>query len=483
MSVTPDIKISFNEYHNIIENKLCSTPTTRHGICPSTEEPLWECPVSGPEDVDRAVSAAKTAFPTWSQLSVDERVGYLEKLADALEAHRAEFVELLGKEAGKPRQSAAMEFALAMSLGRDTLKLRLEEKTLVDTAEKTVVQRFVPLGVGVGIIPWNFPLVLAIAKAVAALLTGNTFILKPSEYTPYSGLKLAELASRIFPPGVFQALSGEANLGPLFTDHPDIAKISFTGSVATGKKVMAACAGTLKRVTLELGGNDAAIVCEDVDIDVVAEKIAQAAFLHTGQVCFDPKRIYVHANIYDKFLSAMVSATKGLKFGNHDEEDAFSGPTQNSMQYEKLRRLYAEIETEGWKTALGGNPTDTNEKKKKGYHMPPTIIDNPPDSSSIVTLEPFGPIVPLLKWSSEEEVISRANNTRWGLGGSVWSRDEARARRMAGQLEAGTVWVNAHFAMSASVPAGGHKESGIGMEWGEMGLQGWCNPQVCWVQR
>ncbi|KAI0397627.1 aldehyde dehydrogenase [Xylariaceae sp. FL0594] len=478
---TPDYKISFTAFHNIINNEPSPTASTRAVPCPSTEEPLWDAPVSGPEDVDRAVSAAKKAFRSWSRLSFDERAGYLLKFGDALEANRDEFADLLAKEAGKPPPAAAGEVGLAIWGTRVTPHFRLKETTLIDNEEQTVKVRYVPMGVGVGLVPWNYPIAISVAKLLSALLAGNTFILKPSEYAPYSGLKLAELGSKVFPPGVLQALSGEASLGPLFTAHPDVAKISFTGSVATGKRVMAACASTLKRVTLELGGNDAAIICDDVDIDSVAKNITMASFTHSGQVCMNVKRVYVHESIYDKFLAAMVEVTKSLKFGPHTEHDAFSGGIQNTMQYEKLQKTYAKIGQEGWKTAVGGEPPK-GPKTGKGFYMPPTIVDNPPEDSDIVVSEPFGPIVPVLKWTSEEDVIERANATKMGLGGSVWSADEARARRLAEQLEAGTIWVNTHAALAPNIPMGGHKESGMGVEWGELSVQGWCNPQTYNVQ-
>lgn len=193
----------------------------------------------------------------------------------------------------------------------------------------------------------------------------------------------------------------------------------------------------------------------------------------------DMKRIYVHEAIYDKFLPALVEATKKLKIGDHTDPEAFFGPVQNQMQFEKLRTLYAQIDKEGWKTALGGEP---GPKQGSGFFMPPTIIDNPPESSRIVVDEPFGPIVPVLRWTSEEDVIKRANASKLGLGASVWSRDVSRARRMAEQLEAGSIWVNTHFEIAPNVPFGGHKESGIGMDWGEVGLRGWCNPQAYWVK-
>ncbi|CAH0030343.1 unnamed protein product [Clonostachys rhizophaga] len=456
--------LNFEKYHNVINNELTSTSATRHAICPSNEEPLWEVPVSTKEDLDRAVKVAKTAYSTWSKLSFDERAQYLNKFADAIEANKSQIIELLGKELGKPPQAAGFEFDLTMGLARETPKMRLKEEKPIDDEDRTAIVRYVPLGVVAGIIPWNFPLAIGVGKVFPALLAGNAFIWKPSPFSPYSALKIAELGAIILPPGVLQALSGDESLGPHFTAHPDIAKIGFTGSVETGKRIMAACASTLKRVTLELGGNDAAIICDDVDIEAVV-----------------PKRIYVHENIYDKFLAALVEATKKFPKGDHTEAQAFFGPIQNRMQYEKLQNFYSHIEKDNWKTALGGVP-EPNNGENKGFYIPATIIDSPPEDSKIVTEEPFGPTAPVLKWKDEEDVIARANATRFGLGGSVWSKDVSRAKRMAEQLEAGSIWVNTAFELAPNVPFGGHKESGLGMEWGELGLKGWCNPQAYWIK-
>ncbi|CAH0056304.1 unnamed protein product [Clonostachys solani] len=473
--------LDFEKYQNVINNELTSTSATRHAICPSNEEPLWEVPVSTKEDLDRAVNFAKAAYSTWGKLSIDERAQYLNKFADAIEANKSQIIELLGKELGKPPQAAGFEFDLTMGLARETPKMRLNEEKPIDDEDRTAIVRYVPLGVVAGIIPWNFPLAIGVGKLFPALLAGNAFIWKPSPFSPYSALKIAELGARILPPGVLQALSGDESLGPHFTAHPDIAKIGFTGSVETGKRIMAACASTLKRVTLELGGNDAAIVCDDVDIDVVVPKIAFLTFVHVGQICMNVKRIYVHENIYDKFLAALVEATKKFPKGDHTEPRAFFGPIQNRMQYEKLQNFYSHIEKDNWKAALGGVP-ESNNGESKGFYIPATIIDNPPEDSRIVTEEPFGPIAPVLKWKDEDDVIARANATRFGLGGSVWSKDVERARRMAEQLEAGSIWVNTAFELAPNVPFGGHKESGLGMEWGELGLKGWCNPQAYWIK-
>ncbi|EGU75677.1 hypothetical protein FOXB_13826 [Fusarium oxysporum f. sp. conglutinans Fo5176] len=473
-----DVKIEFKTFQNVINNELTPTAETRRAICSSTEEPLWESPVSTQEDVDRAVSAAKAAYPAWRKLSQDERAAYLTKFADAVEAHQKEFTELLCREAGKPPQAAGVEMFFVMQNLRTVPTMRLKEEKPEDNDDRTAIVRYVPLGVGVGIVPWNFPMVLGVGKAIPAMMAGNTFIWKPSPYSPYTALKLAEIGAKVLPPGVFQALSGGDNLGPMLTAHPHVAKVSFTGSTEVGKKIMASCAATLKRVTLELGGNDAAIVLEDVDIPTVAAKVATYAYLHTGQICMAIKRIYVHESIYDEFLAAVTGFLDAVKTGDYTDAEAFFGPIQNKMQFEKLQKLYEEVDKQGWKRAYGSAP----EKREKGYFIHPVLIDNPPEDSLIVQTEPFGPIVPIMKWSSEEDVIRRANGTDLGLGASVWGKDVARAQRIAEELEAGSIWVNTHFELGANVPFGGHKQSGLGMDWGEVGLKGWCNPQAYWVK-
>ncbi|KAK5625024.1 hypothetical protein RRF57_000740 [Xylaria bambusicola] len=349
----------------------------------------------------------------------------------------------------------------------------------VDDGQRTAIIRYVPPGVEVGIVPWNFPLTLGIGKLIPELLAGNTSIWRPSPFTPYSALKLAEIGSKIFPPGVFQALSGEDNPGPWLTEHPGVSKVSFTGSIETGKNVMAACATSIKRVTLELGGNDAAVIRDDVDIEAVVGNVAFLAFVHCGEICMNIKRIYVHEKTYDQFLSKMVEHIRSFKMGDHTDPEAFFGPIQNEIQYEKLKTFYSKISTEGWNVALGGKPEDVD---SKGFYIPATIIQNPPDNSSIITDEPFGPIVPVLKWSEEHDVIERVNSSKYGLGASVWSNNVPKARRIAEQLEAGSIWVNTNFEFAPNVPFGGHKQSGLGMEWGEEGLKGWCNSPAYWIK-
>jgi acyl-CoA reductase-like NAD-dependent aldehyde dehydrogenase len=361
-------------------------------------------------------------------------------------------------------------------LHHTTLKLPNET---IEAEKSTIVTRYVPLGVVGAICPWNFPVILSTGKISPALMTGNCIIVKPSPFTPYSAIKLCEIAMNIFPPGVFQVLGGDDKLGPWMTSHPNIQKISFTGSIATGKRIMAACAPTLKRVTLELGGNDASIVCADVDIPSVAPALVMGAMYNSGQVCIATKRIYIHEDIYEPMVKAMGEFAKTLKVGQGDEEGVMLGPIQNEMQYERVKGFFEEGKGKGWKYAAGG----TLRAMEKGYFITPTIVDNPPSDSRIIMEEPFGPIVPTQPFSSLPEVIQRANNTLTGLGACVWSKDLSLARSIAEQLEAGSVWINSSEIPNPQAPFGGFKESGMGSEWGTNGLVGYCNVQAIHIMK
>lgn len=317
---------------NIINNEFVPTAKTRHSINPSTGEPLYEVPCATKEDVDAAVEHACNAFKTWSKLPFAEISRLLLAYADAVEADREPLEKLLVLEQGKPLGLAHTEFDMALHWLRSFATMEIKDEVIEDTEERTITQTFPPLGVCCGIVPWNWPVLLGLGKVGPALITGNTIIIKPSPYTPYTDLKLGEIGMKVFPPGVFQVISGGDDLGPMLTEHPGIDKIAFTGSSETGKLVMRSCAGSLKRVTLELGGNDPAIICEDVDLDVVVPKIATLAFLNSGQICMLVKRAYIHEKIYDKFRDAMVEFAKSIKTGDGFEDGVLVGPLQNSMQ-------------------------------------------------------------------------------------------------------------------------------------------------------
>lgn len=260
-------------FTNVINSEITTTKETRHGQNPSTEEALPDVPLSGQAEVDQAVAAARAAFPAWSQKSWDERASHLHLLADAIEANQVEIRDLLIAECGKPVSTADMEVKHSIAHLRGTADLRILDQTVEDTAERTAVVRYRSIGVGCAIIPWNWPLLIGIGKIGPGVLAGNTIIMKPSPFAPYTLIKIAELGTKIFPPGVLQLLSGDESLGPRLTVHPGIDKVSFTGSTATGKRVAKTAGETMKRVTLELGGNDAAIILPDVDIAKVAPQV------------------------------------------------------------------------------------------------------------------------------------------------------------------------------------------------------------------
>lgn len=331
-----------------------------------------------------------------------------------------------------------------------------------------------PLGVVGAICPWNFPLVLAVGKVAASLVMGNCIIVKPSPFTPCATLKFAELATSVLPPGVLQALNGDNDLGRLITLHPGIDKISFTGSTATGKKVAASAAQTLKRVTLELGGNDASVICPDVEVKSVAAKVAAGAFFHSGQMCVATKRVYVHESIFDEFRDAFVETVKNIKIEPSGDQPTLFSPVQNELQYKIVQDLIADCKKHNYTILCGGSATDS----QPGFFIPPVVVDQPPDDSKVVQMEQFGPIIPLAKWSSEDELIMRVNKTDTGLGACVWAKDVGTAERIARKLEAGTVWIN-----SAEVPNprgyfSGWKQSGIGGEWGKQGLLSYSHTQT-----
>ncbi|KXJ88462.1 aldehyde dehydrogenase [Microdochium bolleyi] len=475
-------KLDFTTFDNVINGKLVNTTKTRHNINPSTLEPNPEVPIATLDDVNEAVKHARTAAKGWATTPLADRRQAILNLAAALRETAPEFARMLTKEQGKPLSMALGEAEGSSQLLEQIAKLPFDDDIVEDSETHVVKTRYVPLGVAVAIVPWNFPHNLACIKLGHAVVTGNTVIIKPSPFTPYCNLKLAELAQQFFPPGVVQALSGDDSLGPWLTEHEGVDKVSFTGSTATGRLVMKSCAKTLKRVTLELGGNDAAIGFEDVDVADTAAKLAQFAFINSGQICIAVKRIYVHASIYPQFLEAFVATTKSLRVGDGMTEGVFLGPVQNKMQYDRISGLLKDVQETKGTIAFGGND-GADGTMGKGYFIQPTVVDNPPDTSRIVMEEPFGPIVPLLEFDTEEEAITRANSSDYGLGGSVWSKDLPRAERVASQLQAGNIWVNSHMVIRPDAPVAGHKQSGIGVEFGTSGLRGFCNPQTITVPK
>ncbi|KAF8691019.1 aldehyde dehydrogenase family, partial [Rhizoctonia solani] len=456
-----------SDYTHIINGKAVTSSMSMSVVNPANMQKIAEVPVADKELLDEAVAAARAAFPSWSTKSQEDRAAALLKMASVIEENMQEYKHILTSEQGKTLANAEFELGVCMAALRDTAELRLSDNVLFEDDEAKVIECRVPIGVCAGIIPWNFPLILAMLKLAPAILAGNTFILKPSPFTPLTSLRMIKDMQAFLPPGVVSILSGDDSLGPLITDHPDIDKISFTGSTETGKKVMAGASVGLKRLTLELGGKDPAIILPDVDPSKIAPEIFWAAFINNGQTCFAAKRIYIHEEIYDQFRDEFVKYAKTVKTGNGADPGTQLGPVQNTLQYKRVISFIEDSHANNYTFALGGVvPTDPID----GLFIPVSIVDNPPEDSKIVREEPFGPIVPLLKWSNEEEVIRRANDTEYGLSASVWGKDTAAVERIARRIQAGTVCMNEFNPVDRYSAFGGHKKSGLGVENGIHGL-------------
>ncbi|OHD03083.1 MAG: aldehyde dehydrogenase [Sphingopyxis sp. RIFCSPHIGHO2_01_FULL_65_24] len=467
-----------NDYTLTIDGAAVDTATRVDVINPATGKVFASAPCAGQAELDLAVAAATRALPAWKALGWEGRRDLLVKAAKAIEPQLDQFTALFVAEQGRPTALAKGEVQMGAWWLKSVARQDLPNEVVEDSDTRQVIVKHEPLGVVAAIVPWNFPFLLAMWKIAPALLAGNTMVLKPSPYTPLCSLKLAELWRDILPAGVYNVISGDDALGPLMTAHPGFAKISFTGSTATGKRVMEAASRDLKRITLELGGNDAAIVLPDVDVAEVAPKLFFGSFYNSAQVCIATKRLYIHDDIYDEMLGAFHRLAKEAVVGDGAQQGVQYGPVQNRAQYDRVRGLIDDAHAEGLTLLQGADVPEGD-----GYFIPITLVDNPPEDAAVVTEEAFGPILPLLRFSDIDDVVARANNCDYGLAGAVWSKDIDAAVAVADRMETGTVWINDNFQNGPHIPFAGAKQSGFGVENGAEGLREYTFPKVIFVPK
>lgn len=443
---------------------------------PATGELIGRVPVQSIADVDAAIDRAEAAQPAWAALSDEERVDYLNKIADAIEANAEALAEILSREQGKPLNgpNARFEVGGCVAWTRVPAGTPLPVEVVVDDGETYAEMHYRPLGVVGAITPWNWPMMIAIWQIIPSLRMGNTVVQKPSEYTTLSGLALNHVINSVLPAGVLETVSGAGDLGGHLVQSEKIAKIMFTGSTRTGKKIIEASSGNVKRLTLELGGNDAGIVLDDVDPKAIAEGLFWGAFINTGQTCAALKRLYVPDSIYDDVVNELSAFAAQMPMGVGLEEQNVLGPLQNEMQFNVVDRLVESAKASGARVVMGGNP----DREAPGYFYPTTLVADIDPQNELVQEEQFGPALPIIRYTDLDEAIRLANEVEVGLGGSVWSSDRDRARSVAARIEAGTVWINSHGTINPFVPFGGAKQSGYGQEFGVAGLKAVAQPQV-----
>jgi len=454
-------------------------------INPATGAAFARVPAADVGQLDAAVAAARTAFPAWSRTADTERKAMVHALAGVLETHMPALMELVTKETGKPLAGlngvgAGMEVGGAIAWTHVTADLELPVEVIQDNAEARVEVHRKPLGVVGSITPWNWPLMIAIWHIMPALRAGNTVVLKPSELTPAATLRFGELARSVLPPGVLNVISAErdSGVGEAMARHPGIDKIVFTGSTPTGRRIMESAAGNLKRLTLELGGNDAGIVLPDVDPKAIAGKLFGVTFHNNGQTCACLKRLYVHDAIYEALCAELARLAREAVVGDGLQPETQLGPLQNGKQRDYVAALVDDARAKGARILSGGQA-----RAGQGYFYEPTVLADVTDGMRVVDEEQFGPLLPVIRYTDIDEVIRRANDNPNGLGGSIWSNDLARASALALRLECGTAWVNEHGAIQPDAPFGGVKQSGIGVEFGAHGLAEYTSIQTLKVMK
>ncbi|MFJ5687055.1 aldehyde dehydrogenase family protein [Streptomyces sp. NPDC093099] len=449
------------------------TRGTRFAVLdPATGEAFDDAPDQRPDELDAVVDRAHEAWRGW-RADRAARATALLAAADAVEAAGAELAPLLTREQGKPLAESYAEIARTAARLRYFAELAPESRPITDGRPVRSEIRWRSLGPVAAIVPWNFPLQLASAKFAPALAAGNTVVLKPSPFTPLATRLLGSVLSTALPEGVLTIVTGREPLGARLASHPGIRHVTFTGSIPTGRAVAEGAAASLSRVTLELGGNDAAVLLEDVEVERIADRLFWAAFRNCGQVCMAVKRVYAPVRLYSQVVEALAQRAKSTVVGAGLDPDSRLGPVNNAPQLARVERYTAQALADGARAVTGGHRLD-----RPGYFFAPTILADVPPDSPVVTDEQFGPVLPVLPYGSLDEAIEAANGTGFGLGGSVWGTDLDRAEAVADRLECGTAWINHHAELSLAQPFAGIKESGVGVAGGPWGLYGNLRPFV-----
>lgn len=455
-------------------NSLSDTAPDRFEVFnPATGDTLGFVPVTTKDQVHAAIAQARNAQKAWARRSDEDRKAIINKVADALEQHSEALALWITREQGKPLSGPGSRFEMQACVGwtRVPASLDLPPETVYEDQERKDVMHRRPLGVVAAIAPWNWPLMIAIWQIIPSLRMGNTVVLKPSEYTSLATLEMVRVINQVLPEGVLNIVTGDGRVGGWLTGSPDIDKIMFTGSEATGRKIIAASANSLAPITLELGGNDAAVVLPGTAAGEIAGDLFWGAFLNMGQTCACAKRLYVHEDDYSAVLAALIEVAKQIPIGNGEDESVLFGPIQNKMQFDKVRHLLDDARANGCDITEIGTPPET------GYFLPITLVGNIRDGARLVDEEQFGPLLPIITYRDINDAVAAANRPGAALGASVWG-DTTQAQAVAERLDAGTVWINQHGAIHPMVPFGGAKNSGYGVEFGIEGLKAVTQPKI-----
>ncbi len=475
-----------NAYLNTIHGRLVGSEHTLESINPATGEVIGRVPISTPQQVADAVGAARAAQPAWAARPDAERKALMMKVAEAIQANASYLAEWVTREQGKPLggvgpdqvPGARFELWGCEVWTQVTASLDLPVEVVFEDATRRDEIHRRPYGVVAAIAPWNWPLLIGIWQIIPSVRAGNTVVIKPSEYTSIGTLELVRICNEVLPPGVVNSVSGAGQVGAALVSDARVDKIMFTGSGRTGVRIAEMAAKNLVPTTMELGGNDAAIVLPDADPQAMAMGLFWGAFLNMGQTCACAKRLYVHESIHDQTVAALKNLAENMPMGNGMHDGVVMGPIQNKMQYEKVVSLVESARKDGATIVCGGRPTGG-----PGFFYPLTLVTGLRDGAPLVDEEQFGPVLPIIKYSDVEEAIASANRLNVGLGASVWSTDVDRAKSVASRVQAGTVWINQHGAIHPMVPFGGIKGSGYGVEFGVEGLKAVTRPHVISVKK